>query len=79
MAGALMAPACPMSSLKGKRYSLYYRMGQHYCAGCSKWFDFSDMTVDHRIPKSKGGASALDNLQLMCAPCNHRKGDSVGV
>jgi 5-methylcytosine-specific restriction endonuclease McrA len=35
----------------------------------------SALTVDHVIPKSKGGASSWDNIVASCAPCNRRKGD----
>jgi 5-methylcytosine-specific restriction endonuclease McrA len=37
----------------------------------------SNLTVDHVIPKSKGGASSWDNSVASCAPCNRRKGDSL--
>jgi 5-methylcytosine-specific restriction endonuclease McrA len=33
------------------------------------------LTVDHVIPRSKGGTSAWDNIVTCCAPCNRRKGD----
>src|SRR2546430_16395736 len=35
----------------------------------------SNLTVDHVIPRSKGGASSWDNIVSSCAPCNRRKGD----
>lgn len=40
------------------------------------------MTIDHTIPRVKGGTSTLENLTVMCGPCNWRKGleeDCVGV
>lgn len=33
------------------------------------------MTIDHVIPKSKGGEDELSNFQTMCARCNGLKGD----
>ena len=33
------------------------------------------LTVDHVIPRSKGGASSWENIVASCAPCNRRKGD----
>ena len=37
----------------------------------------STLTVDHVIPRSKGGSSAWDNIVTCCAPCNRRKGDRL--
>jgi 5-methylcytosine-specific restriction endonuclease McrA len=36
----------------------------------------STLTVDHVVPKSKGGGSNWENIVASCAPCNRRKGDS---
>lgn len=38
------------------------------CRGCN------DLELDHVLPVSLGGSSGLDNLQLLCAPCNNQKG-----
>src|SRR3954452_6099653 len=37
----------------------------------------SQLTVDHVIPRSKGGLSSWDNIVASCAPCNRRKGDHL--
>jgi 5-methylcytosine-specific restriction endonuclease McrA len=36
----------------------------------------SNLTVDHVVPRSKGGSSTWDNIVASCAPCNRRKGNS---
>jgi 5-methylcytosine-specific restriction endonuclease McrA len=37
----------------------------------------SNLTVDHVIPRSKGGQSTWDNIVASCAPCNRRKADHL--
>src|SRR5947208_8542521 len=37
----------------------------------------SNLTVDHVVPRSKGGSSSWDNIVASCAPCNRRKGDQL--
>ena len=34
-----------------------------------------DLTLDHVLPKSKGGATSWKNLVTACKGCNSRKGD----
>ena len=38
-------------------------------------FPFRNFTVDHVVPRSRGGTDHLDNLQLLCGACNSLKGD----
>lgn len=45
------------------------------CGGCLTAFPFRNLTVDHIVPRSKGGTDHLDNLQLLCGACNSTKGD----
>jgi 5-methylcytosine-specific restriction endonuclease McrA len=35
------------------------------------------MTVDHIVPKSRGGKNHMTNLQPMCFNCNNRKGSKM--
>ena len=37
----------------------------------------SNLTVDHVVPRCKGGASSWENIVASCAPCNRRKGDAL--
>jgi 5-methylcytosine-specific restriction endonuclease McrA len=37
----------------------------------------SNLTVDHVVPRSKGGSSNWENIVASCAPCNRRKGNSL--
>jgi 5-methylcytosine-specific restriction endonuclease McrA len=37
----------------------------------------SNLTVDHVVPKSRGGVSSWENIVASCAPCNRRKGNAL--
>ncbi len=36
-----------------------------------------DLTIDHVIPKSRGGSDSWDNLVAACNKCNNRKGNKT--
>ena len=35
------------------------------------------LTLDHVVPRSRGGDSVWENVVTACAPCNLRKGDRL--
>jgi len=45
------------------------------CAYCGS--ESGRLTLDHVVPRSRGGASVWENVVASCAPCNHRKGDRL--
>ena len=46
----------------------------HYC-GCAlgQW----TATIDHKVPRAKGGAGKQENFVLACQLCNSDKGDQM--
>lgn len=44
------------------------------CVECGSNFD---LQYDHILPVARGGATTLENLQLLCADCNRTKSDSL--
>ena len=46
---------------------------RYRCAYCGAKAE----TIDHVIPRSRGGAHSWENCVASCAPCNHRKADKL--
>jgi 5-methylcytosine-specific restriction endonuclease McrA len=59
---------------KISRRALFARDGWRcvYCGTSS-----GRLTLDHVVPRSKGGESIWENVVTACAPCNLRKGDRL--
>ena len=57
---------------KISRRALFARDGWR-CAYCGT--TNGRLTLDHIVPRSKGGESIWENVVTACAPCNLRKGD----
>ena len=47
------------------------------CSICGKHLSDNDISIDHIIPISLGGASDLSNCRLTCRSCNRKKGVSI--
>ena len=58
----------------GKRNKIFSR-DQYCCFYCGKACETKELTLDHVIPKSRGGDSSSYNLVSCCKPCNNSNGD----
>ena len=47
------------------------------CQYCGDVLASSELTLDHVVPRSRGGPSAWENLVACCHPCNRRKGNQL--
>ncbi len=45
------------------------------CLGCGKNYEYVSFQMDHIIPKALNGNNLKSNFQLLCGPCNQKKGD----
>jgi 5-methylcytosine-specific restriction endonuclease McrA len=45
------------------------------CQYCGR--EAAGLTVDHVIPRSRGGQSVWENIVASCAPCNRKKGNRL--
>lgn len=49
---------------------MVYKRDNYTCQYCRKQLDGVNMTLDHILPKSKGGRSSFENTVCCCEPCN---------
>ncbi len=68
-------PVAKIGGIKARLKVSYYIEKEpvyicHYC-NAHKFYD--NISVDHMIPKSKGGSSSDENLAPCCYPCNREK------
>ena len=52
-----------------------YERQNGICPICGTHHEIEEMEGDHIIPWSKGGKTAIDNLQMLCKKCNREKGN----
>ena len=48
---------------------------KNICQYCGNRFCFADLTMDHVIPKSRGGDKSWTNIVACCKRCNNNKGN----
>jgi 5-methylcytosine-specific restriction endonuclease McrA len=61
----------PRPRVKLTRREIFSR-DRHTCQYCGR--TGHDLTLDHVVPRHRGGAHSWENLVAACRACNHRKG-----
>jgi 5-methylcytosine-specific restriction endonuclease McrA len=63
----------PKQDVKFNRRNLFAR-DNNTCQYCGRRFPTSQLSLDHVIPRSRGGAASWENIVCACLKCNVRKG-----
>ncbi len=64
----------PRNVVTFSRRNIYKR--DHFtCQYCHKQLGSENLTIDHVLPRSRGGTSTWENCVLACLACNGRKAD----
>lgn len=63
----------PQREVKFNRRNIFAR-DNNTCQYCGRRFPTSELSLDHVVPRSQGGASCWENIVCACVRCNVRKG-----
>lgn len=66
----------PQQSVNFTRRNLFKR-DKMTCQYCGDQPGSAELTIDHVIPRARGGQSGWENCVLACLPCNMRKADKT--
>lgn len=66
----------PARTVPFSRRNLYRRDGFR-CQYCGRRQPSNELSIDHVVPRSRGGRTTWDNCVLACIPCNVRKGNKM--
>ena len=63
----------PKQTIRFNRRNIFAR-DTNRCQYCGKKFPTSELSLDHVIPRSRGGETSWENVVCSCVKCNVRKG-----
>jgi len=63
----------PRQGLRFNRRNLFAR-DANQCQYCGRGFPTSELSLDHVVPRSRGGITSWENIVCACVSCNVRKG-----
>lgn len=56
---------------------MLWKRDEGKCQYCSVKVSLSNATIDHVIPRSRGGKETWKNLVIACSKCNSKKGNNL--
>jgi len=69
----LLFSRSPRRTVKFNRRNIFARDDSR-CQYCGRRFPTSELSLDHVVPRSRGGLSTWTNIVCACSRCNARKG-----
>lgn len=63
----------PKNTVKFNRRNIFLRDG-HRCQYCGNRYSTPNLSLDHVMPKSRGGGDSWENIVCACLDCNVSKG-----
>ena len=63
----------PQTRVKFNRRNIFAR-DENRCQYCGKKHPMPELSLDHVIPRSRGGRTSWDNVVCSCTRCNAKKG-----
>lgn len=63
----------PRNTVKFNRKNVFLR-DEHRCQYCGRRFSIQRLSLDHVMPRSRGGPDTWENVVCACLSCNVRKG-----
>ncbi len=63
----------PRQGLRFNRRNVFARDGNQ-CQYCGRGFPTSELSLDHVVPRSRGGITSWENIVCACVACNVKKG-----
>lgn len=68
----------PRKTVKFNRRNIFARDANR-CQYCGRRFPTSELSLDHVVPRSRGGQTTWSNIVCACTNCNARKGGKLPV
>ncbi|MEX2560896.1 MAG: HNH endonuclease, partial [Pirellulales bacterium] len=63
----------PKQAIRFNRRNIFARDANH-CQYCGRRFATSELSLDHVIPRSRGGPTSWENIVCSCVKCNVKNG-----